>query len=262
MLLFRGPARECATVRSWLDVPILAQPDDLTCGPTCLQAVYAYYGLHLPLAQVIEETPRFEEGGTLGVLLGLDALRRGFRAELLTYNLKIFDPTWFEEGGPDLGERLRLRQSAIRSQNRKREIAAHLEFLERGGVIRFEDLTPSVLRRYLKKDAPILTGLSATYLYRSAREVYDNGSLHFDDVQGEPQGHFVVLCGYDPETRTVGVADPLHSNPIREQSNYGVDIHRLVCATLLGVVTYDANLLVIRPARSPRGDKLAHPPDR
>ena len=29
---------------SWLDVPILTQPDDSTCGPTCLHAVYAYHG--------------------------------------------------------------------------------------------------------------------------------------------------------------------------------------------------------------------------
>jgi hypothetical protein len=35
----------------------------------------------------------------------------------------------------------------------------------------------------------------------------------YDDVRGQPQGHFVVLSEYDTETREVVVADPLGENP-------------------------------------------------
>ena len=78
-----------------LHLEILPQPDDTTCGPTCLHAVYRYYGESLPLPEIIAQSRQLEEGGTLAVLLGCDALRRGYRARLFTFNLKVFDPTWF-----------------------------------------------------------------------------------------------------------------------------------------------------------------------
>jgi hypothetical protein len=68
-----------------------------------------------------------------------------------------------------------------------------------------------------------------------------------DDVRGEPVGHFVVLTGYDDETREVLIADPLQSNPLTGSRYYAVNTHRLIGAILLGAVTYDANLLVIEP---------------
>ena len=74
-------------------------------------------------------------------------------------------------------------------------------------------------------------------------------------MRGEPQGHFVVLCGYDPQDRTALVADPLRPNPLSTSPQYRVSIDRLVCALMLGVITYDANLLVLRP---PGGARSHH----
>jgi hypothetical protein len=79
---------------------------------------------------------------------------------------------------------------------------AYLRFLALGGRLRFEDLTPTLIRSHLKRGSPILTGLSSTYLYRVPREVGID-ELEWDDVNGDPTGHFVVLSGYDPVHRTV-----------------------------------------------------------
>ena len=65
---------------------------------------------------------------------------------------------------------------------------------------------------------------------------------------GQPTGHFVVLCGYDREQRKVMVADPLHDNPVYGTHYYSVGMNRLIASILLGVITYDANLLVVYPA--------------
>jgi len=59
-------------------------------------------------------------------------------------------------------------------------------------------------------------------------------------------GHFVVLHGYDADTDSVLVADPLHENAFGSH-NYRVGMLRLLGAILLGVLTYDGNLLVIAP---------------
>jgi hypothetical protein len=233
-----------------LHLDILSQPDDWTCGPTCLHAVYRYYGEEMPLHQVISEAQQLEEGGTLAVLLGVHALRRGYKARIHTYNLQIFDPTWFVPGGQDLRERLRV-QAEVKTDPRLRSATpAYLEFLDRGGKILFEDLTTTLIRKYLSRSIPILTGLSATYLYRCARE--HGPRADYDDVRGEPSGHFVVLCGYDPKERKVLVADPFLANPVADGQTYEVNIDRLLCAILLGILTYDANLLIIEPAGKPR----------
>ena len=74
---------------------IQAQPDEVTCGPTCLQALYQYYNDPVPLKDVIREVKQLKNGGTMAVMLGNHALQRGFKAHIYTYNLNVFDPSWF-----------------------------------------------------------------------------------------------------------------------------------------------------------------------
>jgi hypothetical protein len=230
-----------------LDLGILHQPDDATCGPTCLQAVYRYFGDEVALSDVIAEVPQLEGGGTLAVSLANHALRRGYGALIYTYNLTVFDPSWFEEKPPDLAERLSAQASAKQDPKLVEATDAYLEFLRLGGRLAMEDLTPGLLRRWLKRDRPVLTGLSATFLYRTPREVGEE-ALEEDDVRGVSTGHFVVLCGWNAEERSVCVADPLEDNPRSQEAIYWLPMERVINAILLGVLTYDANLLVLEPA--------------
>ncbi len=226
---------------------ILAQPDDTTCGPTCLQAVYRYFGDDVSLDQVIREVPVLVSGGTLAPHLGTHALKRGYDARIYTYNLIAFDPTWFVRPGVDLSERLRAQAAIKHDPKLHLETDAYLQFLALGGEVAFEDLTSALLRRYLKRGIPILTGLSSTYLYRAPREFGPKDDE--DDLRGTSSGHFVVLAGYDPRSRSVVVVDPYRDNPVFDSHRYTVSVARVVCSILLGVLTFDANLLVIRPRR-------------
>jgi hypothetical protein len=232
-------------MKTQLRLEIQPQPDLLTCGPTCLQAVYRYFGDAIPLPEVIQEIPQLEDGGTLAVVMACHALKRGFRATIYTYNLHVFDPTWFTPGGPALAERLEAQRNATSSNKLRLACSEYLDFLRLGGTLRMEDLTSELIQRFLKTATPILTGLSATYLYREKREI--GRDCIPDDVRGFPVGHFVVLYGYDQSTRTVLVADPLHPNPLAKVQNYAVGMDRLKNAILLGIVTHDANLLIIEP---------------
>ena len=228
-----------------LPISILQQPDDTSCGPTCLHAVYRYYGEDISLEEVIAMTPTLDTGGTLAVMLANNALARGYRADIYTYNLQTFDPSWFIDDAVDIPARLNLQAQAKQDDNKLQQATAgYLEFLRLGGKLRFTDLTPSLIRKIIRRNLPILTGLSATYLYRTMREYGPNDD--YDDIQGDPSGHFVVLSGYNRQDRTVLVADPHKHNPVGGGHLYPVNIDRLICAILLGVLTYDANLLVIQ----------------
>lgn len=237
-----------------LPITILPQPDNTTCGPTCLHAVYHYYNDQVALPEVIADTQMLDAGGTLAVFLACSALRRGYQATIYTYNLQMFDPSWF--GSPGINIRERLQQQASMKPDSKLQHATrgYLEFLERGGKLRFTDLTTQLLRNVLRKQLPILTGLSASYLYRTQREFGPEDE--YDDIRGFPSGHFVVLSGYHKADRTVSIADPLLPNPVAPTQFYPVNIDRVICAILLGVLTYDANLLVIHPRRDQKTPRL------
>jgi hypothetical protein len=56
-----------------------------------------------------------------------------------------------------------------------------------------------------------------------------------------------VLCGWDAGERSVRVADPLEDNPGSQQHIYWLPVERVINAVLLGVLTYDANLLLLEP---------------
>ncbi len=229
-----------------LDFDIQAQPDDVTCGPTCLQALYNYYGDVVPLKEVIQEVKQLKFGGTLAVMLGNHALKRGYKARIYTYNLNVFDPTWFKHSSKKMIEFLR-EQMEFKRKRRKLRIAsqAYIKFLQSGGELRNHELDENLIKNYLKKSIPILTGLSATYLYGSAREIPEFDI--FDSIKGEPAGHFVVVTGFDEKKKCVHITDPNEPNPLGQGKVYSVSFARLINSIMLGIVTYDANLLIIEP---------------
>jgi hypothetical protein len=229
----------------YIDIRMQPQPDDVTCGPTCLQAVYRHLGHELDLLRLITEVRGLSDGGTLAVYLGNHALKLGLKARVYSYHLKIFDPSWRGLDSAALASRLEA-QLAYK-HGKKFELASHayIRFLELGGEIAFDDLTPELFDAPFDAGLPVLTGLSATYLYDSRRE-YTNrhNRAVYDDLRGAPTGHFVVLCGR--HRGKVRVADPFIGNPLADDSHYyDVDVQRLIRAILLGVMTYDANLLVL-----------------
>ena len=231
------------TTRLLLDIQ--PQPDDTTCGPTCLHAIYRYFKDTIPLEQVIAENTSLVGRGTLAVFLACHAMRRGYDARIYTYNLHVFDPTWFDLERQDIRKKLQAQLAHKQGERLRLATQGYLDFLDLGGELRFADLTIGLIRKYLRRSLPILTGLSSTYLYRNAREIGDSDTP--DDVRGEPVGHFVVLYGYDLDSREVRVADPYGGNPMAISHYYSVNIGLVLGAVLLGVLTHDANLLIIAP---------------
>ena len=82
------------------------QPDDVTCGPACLHGLYRHYGDDVPLERVVADIHTLDKGGTLDVFLANHALKRGYDATILTYNLDLFDPTWFALPNDEIRARL------------------------------------------------------------------------------------------------------------------------------------------------------------
>jgi len=232
-------------VDHFIPFKIERQPDQVTCGATCLHALYRYFGLETHLNHLVKVIPQLKNGGTHGVLLGQHALRHGFDVELITYNLYMFDPTWFQDPQTNLIQKLEQQMQVKTRAGFQRASRHYLDFLKLGGRITSRELNAGLIHHYLKQGLPILTGLNSTYLYQEKRVIAET-DVH-DEFAGTPEGHFVVICGTHPDNQTLRVADPYHPNAIGENPIYDVPVDRVLNAILLGIVTYDANLVILHP---------------
>jgi hypothetical protein len=232
-------------MKSELDVRIERQPDYTTCGPTALHAIYRYYDDPIDLATVIAETPKLPTGGTLGVHLSVHALQRGYDVTTWLCSVRHMDPTWFAQP-TDLLAKLKARAAAKSFDADPRygpAMEAVERYLELGGEVVWGDLSPQLIATQMANGTPLLTGTNGTYLYQCSRET-DDGP---DDIRGEAFGHFIVICGFDPDDESVAIADPLLDNPAHGTKYYRASVHRLIGAIFLGVGSDDGNLLLIRP---------------
>jgi hypothetical protein len=228
-----------------LPVEITRQPDGVTCGPTCLHAIYRYHGDELPLEEIIAGTRQVVTGGTLVSHLACHAQARGYRCTIYTWNHQVFDPSWFK---PGVDQVAKLREQVRWKGDQYALVEAtrgYVDFLRAGGRLTDEDLTGRLIRRHLARGVPVLTGLSATYLYRAVRQYGPEGID--DDIRGRPEGHFVIIDGYNPKRREFSVSDPYIDHPMADGQRYVVSEARLLAAIMLGITTYDANLLVVEP---------------
>src|SRR5919204_162235 len=177
------------------------------------------------------------------VTVGNDGLAmRAFRHDLAI----ALDRNFFSAERERLHE-LGERQGGLKAEDYRLQHATegYLQFLKLGGRLRFLDLTTELIHSVLRKKLPIITGLSSTYLYRSAREFGPENVA--DDVAGLPAGHFVVIAGYNEVRRTLLVVDPYQPTPYGPSHEYWLGAERVLGAILLGIVTHDANLLVVHP---------------
>ena len=228
-----------------IDLHPLRQPDEVSCGPTCLTVVLWHLGDTHSFEEVDARVDRNREGGTIAVFLGRAALDLGYRATLTSYNVRIFDPTWRDLSSDELIDRLVRRRATLDDEKLAVAHDAYVSFLREGGSVSFEELRPRLLFDWLRQGVPVLCGLSSTYLYRAPRE--NPWTQEADPIGGQPAGHFVVVCGADRARKTFTVYDPYPGHPMGEQARYEVAARRLLNAILLGDVTHDAVLLTVEP---------------
>ena len=172
-------------------------------------------------------------------------LRRAVFVLLRNHDRHVFDLVL---RGQFLGRALQFGRVAADQIHKRRKLLvasrSYIKFLEAGGKLLYAELDENLIKDYLKKSTPILTGLSATYLYGTKREI--STSNKYDSIKGEPVGHFAIINGYNANSDYVYLADPMNPNPLKSQY-YSVTFDRLINSIMLGIVTYDANLLIIEP---------------
>ena len=94
------------------------------------------------LERVVADIHMLDKGGTLDVFLANHALKRGYDATILTYNLDLFDPTWFALPNDEIRARLAAQAKVKPWRRLQAATRGYDEFLRLGGKLELRDLDP------------------------------------------------------------------------------------------------------------------------
>jgi hypothetical protein len=191
-----------------LQVPYFKQKK-MTCGPSCLQQVLAYYGIKITLDEILKEVKMFKYGTWINYL-GIYAAEHKFKVKLICNNVHYIDPSWFKLPRIKLIKKIQTALKKERNKMRKDGFFSLLDYLKTNAEIIFQIPSKKILINCLKKNVPIIICLSSTVL--RGRKRFDFKKNKHSEY-GEPTGHFVVISGYknnnfiitDPSVKYGGV---------------------------------------------------------
>jgi len=197
-----------------LSVPQFSQIKPYSCMPACLQEIFGYYGEQISQ----EEIMKISENPKLGMALveaGIFSLKHNYRSLIITNNINIFDPTWFRLDSNKLKLNLNKRAKFVDDLSQFM-IDKYIKFLNLGGEINFETISPSLLKKYLSIKIPIIMELASTFIYKLAKS--SRPGLFDDAIRGQIEGHGVVIAGFDDKDNFL-IIDP---NSKKSPSKIGV----------------------------------------
>ena len=209
-----------------LDVPRFEQRVSKasgSCGPSSVQQILHYYGIKKDLNKIMDEMSLFDKGGTTGDgAMGSYLLDWGMDVEIYTIDTKLFDPSWFNLSRGRLLKKLDESKSISRGFKRY-EYKGFIDFLNKGGKLRFEAIDLRTIKDNIKMKTPMMAGVDDSLLYgkkRSRKSFYD------DDMRGKVWGHELVIAGYRGDR--LFVVDPFPMNPFSRDGKYFVKANDLL----------------------------------
>jgi len=170
-----------------LNVPRFKQKKN-TCGPSSLQQILAYYGIEMDLKKIMRNVKIYKGGFAFMSDLATYVKKLGFDSKIICYDASIVDPTWSE-----LSKRKIIQKLVKRFKFEKNGIKKLIKFLKVNGKLEIRIPTKELILSYLKKKVPPIICLSSTILRGKSRRYKGK----YDDIKGNPIGHFLVISGYD-----------------------------------------------------------------
>ena len=226
-----------------ISLPIrrIRQPPN-ECEPTCLKQILDYFKIDSDMEDLIKRISGDKfKWNNWDYNTGRVAIEHGLKVIVYTRSAGIIDPTWFSLSSEGLLSKLKEEYAYFEKEEYvglpsfKEDINAAIKFLETGGRIDFTPISKKLIAGLLKKEKPLIAGVSYTLLVNAPRERYfpEESCWKPDDIKGHPYGHVVVISGY--KGNSFQIVDPWP----QAEDNYYVKGDILVDAILRN----DSNLL-------------------
>jgi len=189
-----------------INLPILKQPTNKSCGTTCLRIVLAYHGIEISEKTISKNLIKDQEGGTFITELARFAKTLNLKATCFAYNLYLTDPSTDKNiDSQTLINKLEKLKNGLKDNWFLEMTESIINTISSGISYIIKKPNIYLFKSYLRQAIPIIISVNYTSLYNK---------------QGNPfEGHNIILNGFkedyfwfiDPEH---GIQDKIHSKQL------------------------------------------------
>jgi len=126
-----------------LDVPRFEQTK-MMCSPYSFKQVFSYYNDEVDINELKKESQSRIDAGTWFSLPVLFAKKRGYRVDVYSNYLGVFDPTWSKLSKKEMAKKLMQRYQFKKKE--KGQYIGLVEFLKKGGNLYLKPITKEVIK--------------------------------------------------------------------------------------------------------------------
>ncbi|MCD6476840.1 MAG: C39 family peptidase [Candidatus Aenigmarchaeota archaeon] len=216
----------------------------MECGPICLKQVMEYFdNVKYEVKSIIKETKSKYMNNDWIFLLAIAAMKRGFKAKVITLSTEIFDPSWSELDNKKLVKKFKKRLEYLKSKKNKdyyirafniAPLEKAIEFIEKGGNLVFSPIYEELIEYFIKNKIPVIVTVNENIFY-GIKRLYNE---EYDDIRGNANGHMVVISGFDKKNFII-------TDPERLSDRKKGIIKRNKKFMLNCILTFSPNLLII-----------------
>ncbi len=199
-----------------------------SCGPVCLLNVYRYFGIKTELKDILKELRIDDKTTTYPAQLASHLLSNGLKTVFINTNPFVVSPSWKNIRNKELVQKLTKWLKKNKKGRWEKSAKYLLKYLKKGGEIKICDLSTKMIDEYMAEGYLLICCLEESWIW-GERKI--KGTNKFDDIKGEPRGHFIIL--YDKEGEDYLVSDPYPTGLKNRNGLYKLDKNKLLAATLV-----------------------------
>ncbi len=198
------------------------------CGPVSTYNIHKYFGTKITLPEILKDLGVTLKSLTFPSQLANHLRRQSYIVEVLTSCSYVVSPQWMGKPSSSIIDQLTKWCGYNKKSTWLKGATLLLEYMKDGGKVTVLNLTTKVLDDYLDQGYVILACLEESWLW-GKRKIADKNI--FDDVKGNPRGHFVVL--YDKNDHDYRVSDPYPTGLPGREGTYTVSKDTVLTSILL-----------------------------
>ncbi|MBD3362355.1 hypothetical protein GF362_01395 [Candidatus Dojkabacteria bacterium] len=220
---------------------IKQKADSSACGPSCLQAIYKYYGKDLKLKMILEDLHIDKDTSTYVSQLARHLNTNHLSTTLISSNPFVVSPDW--KAKPKKVVIKELKEWILHHFNKGKveniwikEALYLLFYLQEGGNLKISNITTDLIDKYLEDQNLILCCLAENWIW-GKRKI--SKVVEYDNIKGHVNGHFVIV--YDKNKGDYQISDPYPTSIENKEGLYAINKEELLTATL----TWSHEILIV-----------------
>lgn len=209
---------------------IFQESDSVTCGPCCLTMIYALKRKKVSFKEIMQDFHQTGKGQpTYPEQLARHLLKNGLTAKLIFSNSQVLSPAWKDLPNEEIIENLKEWLPLHPKHQWFFDVLYTLFFLQEGGSVQQESYTVQTIKSLLDQGYLIITGVDEDWIWEHRFKIAGNKRV-IDEIEGEVEGHYVVITGYTDQN--FNILDPFPTQIEGKHGSYGINQHQLLNASL------------------------------